>query len=236
MQTAGGNRLAYGDTVKDRGAVGVALRGAIDVSVIVSQGCRPLGPIHTVTGVKGNVITQLDDETPIDVLRGVFAAAAEQDQELMRRGVMLGHAISPDSGERGRGGFLIRGLMGADANSGALAVAGTVSEQDAVQFHVRDATTAQEDLELLLTPQAFEPDAAGAMLFTCNGRGSRMYDKPDGDISVVRQALGVDVPVSGFFCGGELGPIGGTNFVHGYTASMAIFRPKQADSASLSQS
>lgn len=228
-RTAGGNCLAHGDTVSNRGAVGVALKGAVDVSIIVSQGCRPVGPVHAVTSVKGNFISSLDDQSPLEVLRDVFSTAAERDQELMQAGVMLGHAISSESGEWGRGAFLIRGLMGADADSGALAIAGSVKEGDTVQFHVRDATTAQEDLEMLLTPQAFEPEAAGALLFTCNGRGSRLYHKPDGDISVVRQALGGDVPVAGFFCGGELGPIGGTNFVHGYTASMVIFRPRQED-------
>lgn len=230
-RTAGGNRLAHGTTVTDRGAVGVALKGAVDVSVIVSQGCRPVGPVHTVTSVRptvaGNFISSLDDQSPLEVLRDVFSTAAHRDRELMQAGVMLGHAISSESDEWGRGAFLIRGLMGADADSGALAIAGSVKENDTVQFHVRDATTAQEDLEMLLTPQAFEPEAAGALLFTCNGRGSRLYGKPDGDISVVRQALGKDVPVVGFFCGGELGPIGGTNFVHGYTASMVIFRPRQ---------
>lgn len=225
-RAAGGNRMAHNDRITDRGAVGVALRGAVDVSIVVSQGCRPVGSPRTVTSAKGNIITELDGQSPIDTLRQVFAEAAENDQELMRSGVMLGHAISSDADDWGRGGFLIRGLMGADAGSGALAVTGIVSEQDTVQFHVRDAATAQEDLELLLTPQAFEPEAAGALLFTCNGRGSRMYGRPDGDISLVRQALGTEVPVSGFFCGGELGPIGGANFVHGFTASLAIFRPK----------
>ena len=224
--TPGGNRLANDEAIADRGAVAVALRGAVDVSVVVSQGCRPVGAPRTVTAVRGNIITQLDGERPLDALRQVFSEAAEKDQELMRVGVMLGHAISSESGEWGRGGFLIRGLMGADAGSGALAVTGQVSVNDTVQFHVRDAATAQEDLELLLTPQAFEPEAAGALLFTCNGRGARMYGRPDGDISMVRQALGSTVPVSGFFCGGELGPIGGANFVHGYTASLVIFRPK----------
>ena len=224
--TAGENRLANDEAITDRGVVGVALRGAVDVSVVVSQGCRPVGSPRTVTAVRGNIITQLDGERPLDVLRQVFSEAAEKDQELMRTGVMLGHAISSDERDWGRGGFLIRGLMGADAGSGALAVTGSVSVNDTVQFHVRDAATAQEDLELLLTPQAFESEAAGALLFTCNGRGARMYGRPDGDISMVRQALGSTVPVSGFFCGGELGPIGGANFVHGYTASLVIFRPK----------
>ena len=224
--TAGENRLANDEAIADRGVVGVALRGAVDVSVVVSQGCRPVGSPRTVTAVRGNIISQLDGERPLDVLRQVFSEAAEKDQELMRVGVMLGHAISSDERDLGRGGFLIRGLMGADAGSGALAVTGSVSVNDTVQFHVRDAATAQEDLELLLTPQAFESEAAGALLFTCNGRGARMYGRPDGDISMVRQALGSTVPVSGFFCGGELGPIGGANFVHGYTASLVIFRPK----------
>ena len=224
--TAGENRLANDEAITDRGVVGVALRGAVDVSVVVSQGCRPVGSPRTVTAVRGNIISQLDGERPLDVLRQVFSEAAEKDQELMRTGVMLGHAISSNERDWGRGGFLIRGLMGADAGSGALAVTGSVSLNDTVQFHVRDAATAQEDLELLLTPQAFESEAAGALLFTCNGRGARMYGRPDGDISMIRQALGSTVPVSGFFCGGELGPIGGANFVHGYTASLVIFRPK----------
>ena len=224
--SAGENRLANDEAITDRGVVGVALRGAVDVSVVVSQGCRPVGSPRTVTAVRGNIISQLDGERPLDVLRQVFSEAAEKDQELMRTGVMLGHAISSDERDLGRGGFLIRGLMGADAGSGALAVTGSVSLNDTVQFHVRDAATAQEDLELLLTPQAFESEAAGALLFTCNGRGARMYGRPDGDISMIRQALGSTVPVSGFFCGGELGPIGGANFVHGYTASLVIFRPK----------
>ena len=224
--TAGENRLANDEAITDRGVVGVALRGAVDVSVVVSQGCRPVGSPRAVTAVRDNIITQLDGERPLDVLRQVFSEAAEKDQDLMRTGVMLGHAISSNERDWGRGGFLIRGLMGADAGSGALAVTGSVSVNDTVQFHVRDAATAQEDLELLLTPQAFESEAAGALLFTCNGRGARMYGRPDGDISMIRQALGSTVPVSGFFCGGELGPIGGANFVHGYTASLVIFRPK----------
>ena len=225
-QTMGGNRLACGTTITNRGAVGLALRGQVDLSVVVSQGCRPVGPVYTVTGVQGNLITGLDDRSPLDALQGVFTEAIDRDQDLMRAGVMVGRAISPDPSNWGRDGFLVRGLMGGDQESGALAVAGAVRERDAVQFHVRDAATAQEDLEMLLTPQAFEPEAAGALLFTCNGRGTRMYGKPDGDISIIRQALGKEVPVSGFFCGGEMGPVGGDNFVHGYTASMAIFRPR----------
>ena len=104
------------------------------MSVVVSQGCRPVGSPRTVTAVRGNIISQLDGERPLDVLRQVFSEAAEKDQELMRVGVMLGHAISSDERDWGRGGFLIRGLMGADAGSGALAVTGSVSLNDTVQF------------------------------------------------------------------------------------------------------
>jgi small ligand-binding sensory domain FIST len=111
-----------------------------------------------------------------------------------------------------------------DRQSGAITIGDNVEVGEKVQFHVRDAVTAQEDLEMLLIPQAFRPPASGALLFSCNGRGLRLYDHPDGDISIVRGSLG-DVPVAGFFCAGEIGPVGGSNFLHGHTVSLAIFRP-----------
>ena len=225
--SAGTNRLAQDDAIRTAGLVGVTLRGNVDLGIIVSQGCRPIGQPLSVTGSNRQFITELEGRSPIECLREAFESADEETQTAMRTGgVLLGRGVSREPGDLGRGAFLIRTLLGADQQSGALAVGDLLERGDVVQFHVRDAGTAREDLEMLLTPQAFEDQAAGALLFTCNGRGSRMYGYPDGDISVVRTALGEDVPVAGFFCGGELGPIGGTNFIHGFTASMAVFRPK----------
>ena len=126
----------------------------------------------------------------------------------------------------GHGSFLIRVVLGADRESGAISVADRVREGEYVQFHVRDAQSARDDLEMLLTPQVFEETAAGALLFTCNGRGERFFEQRDADIAIIGNALGEQVPVTGFFCGGEIGPIGSGNFVHGYTASLAVFRPE----------
>ena len=224
---AGQNRLAQNDVISDRGAVGVMLRGNLTASVVVSQGCRPVGPTYTVTGSRDNFITGLDGMPPIQVLRDTFQQADEETQTLMRSGVLIGRAATNDPERLGRGAYLIRGVFGAQAQSGAIAVGDSFAKDDFVQFHVRDADTAQEDLELLLTPQVFEAPAAGALMFTCNARGSRMYGHPDGDISIVQRSLGDSVPVAGFFCAGELGPIGEANHVHGFTASMAIFRSKE---------
>jgi small ligand-binding sensory domain FIST len=224
--SAGGNRLAQDDAISNAGLVGVMLRGDLDVSVIVSQGCRPVGAPFPVTASSGNMIRELDGRPPVEVLRDVFERADGDTQALMRSGVLIGRGISRDLDDLGRGGYLIRTMLGADSESGAVAVQDHIEEGELIQFHVRDATAAQEDLEMLLTSQAFEDAAAGALLFTCNGRGTAFYGRPDGDIAVVRNALGDEVPVAGFFCAGELGPIGGANFSHAYTASMAIFRPK----------
>ncbi|MBM4437651.1 MAG: FIST C-terminal domain-containing protein [Actinobacteria bacterium] len=224
---SGQNRLAQDDVVTNHGAVGFVLSGDLDVRVVVSQGCRAIGKPLTVTAAQGNVVTALDGASPLAVLRALYAESDDATQRLLRAGVLVGRSIVRDPGAVARGAFLIRSIIGADAESGAVAVGDRVEVGDVVQFHVRDGTTAREDLELLLTSQAFEAPAAGALLFTCNGRGSRMYGYPDGDVQILQRALGHDVPVAGFFCAGELGPIGGENFVHGFTASLGMFRSKR---------
>ena len=221
----GRNRLAQDDEVVNSGLVGVTLRGNVSVSTIVSQGCRPVGDWFTVTGSRSNLIQELDGKPPLEVLQEVFAEASADDQKLMRSGILLGRAVVRQPDDLGHGSFLIRVVLGADRESGAISVADRVREGEYVQFHVRDAQSARDDLEMLLTPQVFEETAAGALLFTCNGRGERFFDQRDADVAIIGNALGEDVPVTGFFCGGEIGPIGSANFVHGYTASLAVFRP-----------
>ena len=221
----GQNRLVSDDGVTDSGFVGVVLRGSVDVDVVVSQGCRPVGGQFTITSCTGNVINELDKEAPLQILEQVFVDAGQSDQNLMRSGILVGRGVSVDPEALGRGSFLVRGVIGADKESGAISVADHMKEDEIVQFHVRDAMTARDDLEMLLTPQAFEEKASGALLFTCNGRGEHFFGRPNVDVSIVGKALGEDVPIAGFFCGGEIGPIGDSNFIHGYTASVAIFRP-----------
>ena len=221
----GRNRLALDGEISNAGVVGVSLRGALRVNTIVSQGCRPVGDWFTVTSSRSNLIQELDGAPPLQVLEHVFTQASAEDQQLMRSGILIGRGVANSADELGHGSFLIRVVLGADRESGAISVADRVREGEFVQFHVRDAQSARDDLEMLLTPQVFEETAAGALLFTCNGRGERFFGERDADVAIIGNALGEQVPVAGFFCGGEIGPIGGASFVHGYTASLAVFRP-----------
>jgi small ligand-binding sensory domain FIST len=231
-QRPGGNALLLNDRVFTTGGVGVALAGDFEADIVVSQGCRPIGRAYTVTNADRNVIYSLEGEPPLSRIRGLIADLSEEDQSLLQAGgLYFGRAIDPGSGhgassgkeKLGRGDFLIRGMMGIDPESGAVAVGDHVEAGVTVQFHLRDQHTAEEDLEMLLTPQALFDPPQSAILFSCNGRGTRLYDHPNGDVSTIQKVLG-GVDLAGFFCAGEIGPIGGKNFLHGHTASMVLFR------------
>jgi small ligand-binding sensory domain FIST len=215
--------LILNGEVHREGAVGAAITGALAIDMVVSQGCRPVGKPFVITKAERNVIHRLGGQSPLALLNEMFEQASEADQQLMRQGVFLGRVIDEHRPEFRRGDFLIRNLMGADEESGAVAIGDMARVGTTVQFHVRDAATADEDLRALLAPQKATPPA-GALLFSCNGRGRRMFAKPDHDVSVLREVLG-PMPVIGCFCAGELGPVGGKNFIHGHTASIALFRP-----------
>ncbi|HYT27094.1 MAG TPA: FIST N-terminal domain-containing protein [Actinomycetota bacterium] len=217
----GEHRLLSGTDALDRGAVGVALVGPVDVRTVVSQGCRPIGSPYAVTRAEGNVVHELGGQPALERLRQVVASLSLREQELIRGGIQVGQVIDEHKAEFGRGDFLIRGLTGADEDSGAIAVGDTVELGQTLQFHIRDATAAGEELELLLGPVAgWNP--RGVLLFSCNGRGRRFFGEPDHDARRVAAATG-QAPMAGFFAQGELGPVGGRNFLHGYTASMAVF-------------
>lgn len=220
----GENRLFMNDTVMKDGMVGVGLSGAVQLDVIVSQGCRPIGPVFEVTDARNNIIESLGGLPPMEQIGDVLEALSEDDRELLRNGLFIGRAIDSTRETLGRGDFLIRGVLGADSRTGAIAIGDVIKNGERVQFHLRDARTAREDLEMMLTPHALFGAPSGAFLFSCNGRGTHLYDEPDGDISAINSFFrGIDL--AGFFCAGEIGPIGGKNFLHGHTASLALIRP-----------
>ncbi|MDH3215493.1 MAG: FIST C-terminal domain-containing protein [Candidatus Krumholzibacteria bacterium] len=220
----GKSALIVGNEVVRDGAIAVAFAGELDVDIIVSQGCRPIGPVFRVTNAKDNVIADLEGETPLDCLQELLSEMSGEERELLRNGLFVGRAIDSKKELLGRGDFLIRGVMGIDQDSGAITVGDYIDEGEVVQFHVRDALTAKEDLEMMLTPHALFGQPSGAFLFSCNGRGTRLYDYANGDISAIRQFF-PGINLAGFFCAGEIGPIGGKNFLHGHTASLALIRP-----------
>ena len=218
------SRLFLDDRVLYRGAVGVHLPRA-EVHPLVAQGCRPVGDAYIITGAEGNVIGELGGRPPLARLQEMAAALPARDQELLAEGVLLGVVIDEYRAEPGQGDFLVRGVIGADPDSGAIAVGDEIQVGQTVQFHVRDAASADEDLRRALARESAALGGrrpAGALLFTCNGRGSRMFAEPDHDAGLIAAMLG-DIPVAGFFCAGELGPVGGQNFLHTFTASIALF-------------
>jgi len=217
------NALILNDQIYRNGAVGVAISGSISVDVIVSQGCRPIGKAFRVTAVQNNVIQGLDGKPPFSCVQAMVDDLSDEDRGLLQNGLFIGRAVDPKQDELGRGDFLIRSVVGVDPDSGAIVVDDVLAEDDRVQFHVRDADSAEEDLDMMLAPQAFYDPPCGGLLFSCNGRGMRFYDYPDGDINTIRRAVG-SIALSGFFCAGEIGPLGGRNFLHSHTASMVLFR------------
>ncbi|WZO96946.1 FIST N-terminal domain-containing protein [Isosphaeraceae bacterium EP7] len=206
------------------GAVGVRIGGNAWVRPVVSQGCRPIGEPFVVTKVEGNLLRELGGLPALERLKEVFEELDSVDQELIREGLHVGRAVDEYRDTFGRGDFLIRNVMGAD-KTGALALGDHVKVGQTVQFHVRDGDAADEDLRDLLESDALDHPSerpAGALLFSCNGRGSRLFNIENHDISAVQNLHG-PIPVAGFFAMGEIGPIGGKNFLHGFTASLALF-------------
>jgi small ligand-binding sensory domain FIST len=216
--------IANGEAVRD-GAAGVVLTGAASTSWLVSQGCRPVGQTYAVTSAERNVIHQLAGEPALRRLEEAYGAASPRDQLLMRRGLHVGQAISELKADLGRGDFLIRNVMGIEPKSGAIAISDMVEVGQTVQFQVRDADSAREDLRVTLERERRrdERPVVGALLFSCNGRGQALFGQPDHDVGAVRKAFG-SVPVAGFFAAGELGPVAGRNFLHGFTASVLLLR------------
>ncbi|WP_040890435.1 FIST signal transduction protein [Zavarzinella formosa] len=206
------------------GAIGVLLRGTPRVRTLVSQGCRPVGKPLVVTKATDNVIQELSGPaTPLNYLRLLLEEVSQAERELMQRGLLIGLAVSEYRDQFRRGDFLIRNLIGLDPRTGALAVTDRVRLGQTVQFQTRDAAAAHEDLAELLThvgDDGFKP--TGGLLFTCNGRGKRMFTTPNHDAETIREALG-NVALAGLFAAGELGPVGDRNFIHGFTASAVFF-------------
>jgi small ligand-binding sensory domain FIST len=228
-QEAGMNRLVFNDEVLDGGMVGVRLSGAVEIRPIISQGCRLIGERFVVTKAERNLIHELGGEPALERLQAVFKSLSDEDRQ---RALHLGIVIDEHRNRFERGDFLIRNLLGADRSSGAVAVGEVVQEGQTVQLHLRDAESASEDLNSLLVADrsSSQSPPLGALIFSCCGRGQGLFGRPNHDAETVAEQLG-SIPMAGFFAQGEIGPIGHRNFLHGYTASMALFAERPASSS-----
>lgn len=225
----GDPRLIFGKDALDDGAVGVWMHGPVHVRNVVSQGCRPIGRPLVVTKAQDNVLLELGGRPALAQLQELYQEATPQEQQLMQRGLHVGQVINEYQDHFGRGDFLVRNVQGIDQKAGAVAIGDYVRVGRTVQFHVRDAATADEDLHELLLAARRESagPCAGALVFTCNGRGTRLFAGPHHDAQAVARQWPA-LPTAGFFAQGEIGPVGGKNFVHGFTASIALFEQASA--------
>ena len=220
-QQPGAQALILEDAVHAEGAVGAVVSG-LSVLTVVSQGCRPIGREAVITRCEGNVVYELAGRPALERLRGEVAALSSEEQALAARGLLVGLVIDENRPEYETGDFLMRGLLGADEATGALSLGDTARVGQTLRFFVRDAASADADLRQALGDALRRGRPAGALLFTCNGRGTNMFPEPDHDARVVAEALGTQA-LAGFFCGGEIGPVGGQAFLHGFTATLAVF-------------
>ena len=223
-QAPRGNRLLLDGQTFEQGGVGLVLGGMVAVHPLVSQGCRPIGQPMIVTKADKNVIRELGRRPALETLRDVFEVLPAADQQRVQAGLHIGRVINEYQETFDRGDFLVRNVMGAD-DAGGIAITDLVRVGQTVQFHVRDAETADEDLQVLMETERLDrplAKIAGALLFSCNGRGTRLFSTPNHDVTAIHDRYG-SIPIAGFFAMGELGPVGGQNFVHGYTASIVLF-------------
>lgn len=230
----GQNLLITADGLRAAGAYGVVLEGDIEVRSVVSQGCRPIGKPWVVTASHENLVQKLGGRTAIEVLAETLQNLPPKDRQLFQRQPFVGLAIDPSKSTFERGDFLVRQIVGVQPQEKAIAVNDVPRRGATLQFLVRDAESASEDLAHLVTTQGGgaihgAANAAGALLFSCNGRGSRMFSARDHDVSRVREGLHSDLPIAGFFAMGEIGPVGRRNFLHGFTASVAVFRQRASE-------
>jgi small ligand-binding sensory domain FIST len=216
----GGSRLVVGDRTLREGAVGVLIGSGVDIETVTSQGCRPYGRPLTVTKSDRNIMFEVAGtpaiESMVEQMKG--GLSAEDIGRLENNGLHVGRLIDEHVEDPGPGDYLVRSVIGVDRSTGAMAIDDRIPLGSTVRFHLRDAESADRDLKTILIGH----HADGALLFTCNGRGTRLFDESHHDASVLSRQIG-PVPVGGFFAAGEIGPVGGRNFVHSFTASIALF-------------
>lgn len=214
-------RVIIGRETVDEGAAIVALR-AVPFATVVSQGCRPIGEPYVITKAERNVIEQLGGHPAHAQLKATYDRLPTRDKELMRMGIHLGRVVNEYQDTFDYGDFLIRNITGFDPQDSSISVNDYYRVGQTVQFHLRDAESASQDLRQILKKQTRGFSAKSALLFTCNGRGSRLFEIDSHDAQMVQEFAG-EIPCAGFFCAGEIGPVGNQNFLHGFTASIALF-------------
>ncbi len=224
---AAGQVVFEGDLAHPFGAVVLGLGGDVTVQALVAQGCRPIGAVGRITQCEDNYLIAVDGKPALEFLRVQLDTLGADERDLARRSpVFLGVAMDPFRLEApGPGDFLVRNIMGYDPSTGMMAIGEQLGVGRAVQFHLRDAETSAQDLADTLRRATRTPAPRGALMFACLGRGANLYGRSGFDSEAFQARFG-DVPLGGFFCNGEIGPVGSTTYLHGYTSSFALLRER----------
>jgi small ligand-binding sensory domain FIST len=221
----GGNILLLDEGVHVDGAVGLSLHGDLEVSSVVSQGCRPIGRPFVVTAAEGHSIRSLGGQPALAAAREVAMELDSLAQEQLRRGLLVGIAADEHRDRFGRGDFLIRTVVAGNTRSGELVLNDRVRPGRTIQFHVADASTARADLELLLDAEQLRARPHAALLFACTARGRRLYGEPHHDAATIQRRLG-PLPLAGFHASAEIAPLGGRPALHAFAAALALLRER----------
>ena len=228
------NVLFMDHTIYYQGCVVLSMSGNIKLDTLVAQGCRPIGEMLAVTKSEDNMVMELDGEPPLTYIRNLAATLSSKDQELIKNSLFIGIEKDFFTDDPGYGDFLIRNIIGVNTDDEALVLNAEVERGQMVQFYLRDQSTSSEDLNTILSDYSASDDythVQGALLFSCLGRGSTLYGEPNHDSNMFLEKMGL--PVSGFFCSGEIGPIGQTTYLHGYTSAFAMIREKAGINAGI---
>ena len=207
------------------GCVGVALAGPIEMKPAVAQGCQGFGKQYVVTESRGNIILQLDGKPATDAVSATLDGLTPEERRThLHTALFIGLGAGQPTLQYKPGDFLVRQVLGADQRTGAVVVGGRVRNGQTVQFHLRNRKTSRLDLEQVLerAKEEMEGPVEAALLFSCLGRGQALYGEPSHDSRMFKKMVG-DVPLGGFFCNGEIGPVGGVTSLHGFTSSFALF-------------
>jgi small ligand-binding sensory domain FIST len=223
-QTGGGDRsLILDGQLTDAAVIALAIKGSHHIRTIVSQGCKPVGEPFTITQAEENLVYALGSRPAYQVLSETFNALSDDEKERARGNLFAGLAASEYVADLKRGDFLVRNLLGADPQTGAIAIGARARTGQTLQYQLRDKITAHADLLELAKINGLEGcQPFASLVFSCNGRGQRFFGVPDHDAATLAEIFGA-VPSAGFFCNGEIGPIGRASYLHGYTASVALF-------------
>lgn len=202
--------------------IALGLKDGVKLHTVISQGCRPIGEPHAITGMESHVIRSIGSRSAFEILNESIESLTPEEKACAAGNIFAGLALNEYVDDFKTGDFLIRSLLGADPETGSIALAAYPRLGQTIQFQLRDRHSADEELHRMLHSKANKSvHPIASLLFACGGRGQSLFGTPHHDAVAVQERFG-PLPGIGLFCNGEIGSVGGSNFIHGYTAAIGF--------------